>query len=335
MPDDDAREVEIESQAVIQVGKNDYIQVVKVCNRTNTDKDLWLTTKPYQRGPQPKMLGKGKKAQRITVAANECKFVFFHLPGKPHSWYTDVYRYDPDNDLHEGRPRYDWNNDVAPQPIVFPIIFPLHPFLFAYAAYPRSLEPLGKPLQFAIRSVDGLPAGWQITNLSPNLGEPFMLWPDEKEHLVSLNILVDKPDCIETLTQISISIGVSGEAQEPPYSYDINFPLVHRSDFSRLIIFTHEALDVKPWIVFSAELEDEIGLLESPYIHYSADEGRSWNSVIMELEQIGEMKPLGLSRATFKTLIPLKSFDAKIMSSLVLRDQLGQERRLKLEQYPK
>lgn len=333
MPEDDAREVSIDSQSVIQVGENDYIHVVKVCNRTSVAKDLWVTTKPYQRGRPHKMLGKKKKGKRISIDPNECTYVSFALPNKPHSFYTDVYEYDPDTELHEGR-RYAWNLDLAPQPFRFPIVLPHFPLLLAFAAYPRSLEPLGRPLEFRLRGVRGLPDGWDVAHMSPPVGSTFTLNPDEKEYPLNLELRVDKPIAPDTVATVEVDVAVVGQPEEPPYLYRIGLPIVRREGFGKLVTFTHEVLDVKPWIFFRVELEDDLGLLEAPYIHYSPDQGRSWVQVIMDLETIREMEPLGISRATFAIPIPLAGWGAKIWAALVLRDQLGRERRMKIEEYP-
>ncbi len=336
MPEDDGSQVNIDSQTVLRYSDGTYAHIVKVCNKTSSAKDTWVTTWPYGAGGK---LG-DKKGKRLEVPANSCRTVRFSLREKPTQYYTDVYDYGnrccPEGDRYHyivnaiGKGGYV---DVQlPPPIEnhFPRRMSTR---HCHMPYPRSLEEPGRFRTFRLQRYRGLPNGWSVGHSWPGVGDSVRLAPHEKECPFSVQFHAEVPPP-EGVTVVMADISIDDRPIEPPYSVPLEFRIIRKTDLPRLHGITAYREDRKPRIGIIAYTSDDLGLLAEPEIRYSIDGGETWKRRPMDPFHLGRMGEHGLIGGLFRTVIGVESDESTVLVSVIARDQLGNERASAVRAYP-
>lgn len=316
----------IDSQVVFRGFDGVWRHYIKVCNRTAQPKDVWVTTWPYD-----DKLGKigQKTGTRIaTLPANTCQVVVLTIGGQPAQYYTDVYEYSSLWPSSEGdRYHYIINSAcvVDIYPIYRDVLFPLGVRIRSIGCvlpYPRSLELGGAPRRFYVRSVKGLPAGWRVRNLWPARGETFTLTPDQKEFQCHLELVCGRMPR-SAVTAITLQVGVRGKPARPPYLVSVTIPFVRKERAPVIADLEARRIPERPYLHFTVRVTDDLGLLEAPELVYSTDEGRSWKTAVLQLNQMLAMKPLGAAEAIFEGMAALPALNTSVLAKIRCADRLG------------
>ncbi|GJL63169.1 MAG: hypothetical protein NPIRA04_18230 [Nitrospirales bacterium] len=327
----------IKSNSVIKSGGK-FIELVQVCNESDRTETLWVTSWPWEKGKRKKKPNK-KTGQKVTLKKGECKTLRFEHTKRPYQYYTDLYRY-----MAAGNHQGLWlgfNINIVK-------IFDLDAFLeqirkalpwsfwiLAFLPYPMRLEPSGKRKRVAIREVHGLPDGWKVSCLHPEVGQALTLEPNQKNDQLLLQIEACKPDSDLERVDLTIEAGVVGQRNSAFNRIPIGLTAVRKHSLPRIIAIECRRDPEYPHLQFLVDVEDEQGLLETPEILYSTDGGESWLQEDMELVETFAFTDLGLGCARFRAWVPLPGIKAKALVGFVANDQLGNTNSTAIERWPK
>ena len=327
MPNDDGLEVKIDSQVVFRGFDGVWKHYIRVCNLTAQPKDLWVTTWPYD--DKLNKIGQKTGKRIASLAPNTCVWISIDIGGQPTQYYTDVYEYSDFWPSHEGG-RYHYVIDSARIVDIYPIyrdiLFPRGVRITSVGCalpYPRSLEPDGGSRRFYIRGVRGLPPGWRVRNLWPARGETFVLTPDQKEFPCTMELVCGRKLPPDPVTNITIEVGVRGKPFRPPYAVRVTIPFVRKARAPVLTALRARRVAGRPEHRFVAHVRDKLGLLEAPELRYSTNDGRTWKTAIMQLDEIRAATALGASDAVFSASAPLPSLEARVLAKVRCPDRLG------------
>lgn len=327
MPSDDGSEVKIDNQVVFRGFDGVWKHFIRVCNRTNAPKDVWVTTWPYD----DKMRKIGQKTgQRIAVLpANTCQWISIEIGGQPTQYYTDVYEYNDWWPGNEGR-RYHYVIDSARVVDIYPIY---RDFLMprgirvtsvgCVLPYPRSLETGGASRNFYVRNVRGLPPGWKVRNIWPAKGETFALTPDQKEFRCQLELECGKRMPSRAVTTVTVEAGIRGKPFRPPWVLRVAIPFVRTDHAPQIAALRIRRRPERSCLEIVARITDASGLIEAPEFVYSADHGRTWKSVILKVQEIHRSNALGAADATFEGMVTLPAPHAAVWTKIHAPDRLG------------
>lgn len=347
MAKDDGSVVKIDETHVFKKGdppNEQFDQWVKVCNRTNQPKDVWVVTWPWYKLNEKKK-PENMMGHRVRLAANECKWILFVHTKKIEQYYTDAYPFDPTSDATTedqgnnecSRYHYDVGTPPAKIPPYPPEGFPPPPkkiIKTVYCPYPRSLEESNQPLDFYIHKIRNLPKYWKLVNIWPKIGQTFKLYPDQKEYPITFEIKAIDIKKDEAFP-IKIQIAVSGHSHKPPYYFPITINFARKTKPPKITKLTSYVNPKRPWLRFLIQVKDTMGMLDVPVIHYSKNEGKTWENTYMNLQQIIDNKKLGISEALFSVQIPLRNEKSKILAYISITDLFDNKFNTGISEYPK
>jgi len=342
MPADDGSKVRIHHQTVFRGPDGNWWQIVIVCNRTADFLTVEVTTHPYA-APGRKMMGQ-PLTQVIVIPPGVCLPLVFKLPGKPMQYYTDVYAWDEDALFKRGE-RYHYNVDTMPArlPDYSQPSYPDDPSrrqgsFRQSLPFPRSLEPEGRALRFVVRDIRGLPPGWRLEGLWPERGRPVLLAPDEREHPMVLAVSFPPKPLASGIHTIEIDVGIVGRKLAPPNIIPLRIPLVGLLKPPQIVSWKSvRNARRRTYVEFTAIIEQEHGLWDSPLIRYSKDAGRSWRDEIMAFDSLVPLRDdngPSLRRAQFSFSLPTSGFRSEVLASLILRDSFGGEYHSAITRHP-
>lgn len=319
----------IKSNTVIKSGDK-FIQVVKICNESNRDETIWVTSWPWIRdGNNPKAKSsKTRTGKKIVVLKGKCKTVRFTHTKKPYQYYTDLYRYKKGGN-HQGT-WFVFNVNIVK-------IFDLDKFLenilkafprwgfryIIFLPYPMRLEPGGEQRRFVINKVSGLPKGWKVSSLFPQIGVPVTFKPNEKNNHLFLEIMATNADLDTDRVDIIVEAGLVDAPNDSFNTIPIGLTAVRRLVLPTIKKVRYRYDREYPHLVCHVDVDDKQGLLETPEIIYSTDGGKSWLQEDMEFVKAISFTDLGLSKARFNAWIPLPAMNAEVLVGFVVNDQLG------------
>ncbi|NMM50798.1 hypothetical protein [Marinigracilibium pacificum] len=342
MPEDDGSEVRIEAEATIHDIDGRWLHIVKVCNLTQQQKDLLVTSWPYYEGEDNKT---GRPIEEVVILPpGECQHVIFNISGRPRQYYTDVYSLQiPTGYSTRWRYHYTVNGVGSGGVVDLKWIYDhvLHPLghvwytmIGASIPYPRSLEPAGVVREYYIKDIHGLPEGIDLEVSWPAVGETFAMTPDEKSR--QLNLLLKGKDRKheDGIFTVSVDVGIRGEEFCPPYTVPVKFYLIQGLESVRLAETKSYWDEERPWIWTSVVLTQKFGLLDTPQLKYSKDNGKTWKSEYMQFSEALEFTELGLSKASFNLAVPVSGYKESILTILVVNDQLGNSTYYPLDCFP-
>ncbi|MDC8005342.1 hypothetical protein POV27_14865 [Aureisphaera galaxeae] len=316
----------IKSNSVIKSGDK-FIQVIKICNESNTDETLWVTSWPYEKekGKAKKKINAKRSGKRIKIAKGKCKTVVFEHTKKPYQYYTDLYRYKAGGN-HQGK-WFGWNVNIVK-------IFDLDAFLekirklgiwhfqyISFLPYPMRQEVGGSPRQFKINNVKGLPEGWEVSWLSPEIGQVLNFYPNQKNDQVLLEFVASNANIENERLDILIDAGLVDEPDTPFNSIPIGLTAVRRQSLPEATKIRYRYDKEYPHLRCRITVTDKQGLMDAPEITYSTDGGKSWIREDMKLDRVYEFTDLGMARARFSAWIPLPKMNADVLVGYVLNDQ--------------
>lgn len=268
--------IKIKKEKKVKDGKQ-WLHMVKVCNEGTKDKEVVVTSWPYD--TKMKKIGKKKDRPEQTrvIKAGKCEWFVFEFKSEPGKTYTDVYdkdRYDPEKQKG-GLLDYTILDDLVAQKLSksdsgngnYIVTTPLpYPNRFAYTE---------EPMEFYIESVTGIPDDWSWELLQPKLGETFVLQPNDREFPAVLSLkapqnfeeglvirprilqrIVDKPNEPNFVMRHNLFLAVdeSGPTLEAQYN-----PNPENGE-----------------IQVHAFAEDQVTGVREVRVRYSEDEGNTW-----------------------------------------------------------
>jgi len=338
---DDGSKVEIKTQTVQHWYPDfGYVQYVKICNKTNSAKSVYVTSSPYTgEGKKREKIG-NRKIEAVTIPANKCVTEIFSFTKKITGYYTDVYENDGVDD--DGNPklgeRLHFVTGSPPfklkQVLCLAYHRPARLSIVCAIAYPRSLESSENDLQFYVRKINGLPKDWKIISSYPKIGTPFVLTPDNKEKSFLLELSIENRITEQVNIDLDVEVAVKNRKLKPPFTYTINLPLVNKFEGPTLNEITSNFHSDFSSLIFNIDAEDEMSLLDRPIIFYSKDNGKTWDSIGTKLLKILSWGKYGIKRATFGAEILTKDRKSPILASVVLNDVVGNDIPLKIQKYP-
>ncbi|QCK15795.1 hypothetical protein [Mangrovivirga cuniculi] len=342
MAEDDGLEVKIDAEASIHDIDGNWLHVVKVCNLTSQQKDLLVTSWPYYEGEDEKT---GRPIEEVVILPpGECQTVIFRIRARPRQYYTDVYSLQIPTG-YSTRYRYHYTvtgvgrSGIIDLKSMYEHVFrPLghvwYTMVNASIPYPRSLEPEGILREYYIMKIRGLPEGIELEASWPHVDETFSMLPDEKSRQLNLLLKGKERNHKDGIFPVSVDVGLRGKDFSPPYTIPIKFHLIHIENIKTEIEVNISWDNERPWILTTVTLNQKAGLLDTPQLRYSKDNGQTWKTEYMQLHKAIDFTSLGLSKASFQLAVPVSGYDKSILASLIVNDQLGHSSYYPVKSYP-
>jgi hypothetical protein len=202
----------ITNNTVEKTNDGKYMVKSKICNTGSSEQTVTISEYPY--GTDNKKIGAAQaESGSKTFAAGECKTMAFEFPAdmKPDRCYTDV-----------------WQNGSK----IAGVITDLQPKQAAMGAggganvhhiavpYPHGLEvefPTEYKGPFVLEPIGGIPAGWAVTALWPQVGVPFDLDLGDLERSGALLVNTGPNPAEGTVATLELRYRAIGHPDEFPF----------------------------------------------------------------------------------------------------------------------
>lgn len=190
-------------------------------------------------------------------------------------------------------------------------------------AYPYRLESYGETISMFIKDITGVPKNWLVLKSYPELEEQFTVTPDMKEIsiLFDLNMKTGLEEG-ETKT-ITVELGFDNGPEDPfdGMKHDVHFAC--DTTPPEIINTNVERSTERTEVVVQVEVKDDVSTLTSPVVTFSRDKGKSWRSYTMQLQEVIDVTDLGLSHATYESVITLSGWGNDLFVVITAADRFS------------